>query len=93
MYAGFSATVRKCFFNDFMEANRASFLMGPVFCTADNMWKAVLPPSKHVQYRRPSTLASGGKSCHFMFKCKETVEEKTKDKNESENEQYRLGFS
>lgn len=87
--SGFSATVKRCFFNDFFEANRSSFIMGPVFCTADNMWKAVLPPSKHIQYRRPTTLAAGGKNCHFVFKCKETVEEKDKDPTQ----QLRLGYS
>lgn len=86
--SGFSATVKKCFFNDFFAANRSSFLMGPVFCTADNMWKAVLPPAQHIQYRRPTTLAAGGKNCHFIFKCKETTEEKDKAKKE-----LRLGVS
>lgn len=88
--SGFSAIVRRCFFNDFFEANRSSFLMGPIFCTADNMWKAVLPPAKYIQYKRPSTLAAGGKTCHFMFKCKETVEEKAKA--QQQQKQLQLGY-
>ncbi len=58
-------SVRKCFFFSYFSAVNAPFLTS-VFCALDNEFGAKLPPSKF-RYTRPSTIASGGKSCEFVI--------------------------
>ncbi|MEL7217072.1 MAG: L-2-amino-thiazoline-4-carboxylic acid hydrolase [Pseudomonadota bacterium] len=62
---GFVSIVKACGYRAFLARHGADELID-VFCEWDKVWIDALP--KSVAFRRPTTLAQGGKSCRFEFR-------------------------
>lgn len=59
--------IRRCFFDDFFNANGAPELT-PLFCYMDTLWADALHAGKYnVRFERPTTLAAGDDRCRFHF--------------------------
>ncbi len=62
--------VTKCGFHEFFKKNGRPELTKSI-CDWDNNWSNTLRNSKHVRFHRPTTIASGDKSCDFQFEKKQ----------------------
>jgi len=61
---GFATVVNLCGYRTFLKRHDALHLL-PIFCQWDRVWIDALPAG--IQFRRPTTLATGGTACRFEF--------------------------
>jgi len=63
--------VTKCGFHEFFKNNGRPELT-TLLCERDNIWSNLLKNNKYIDFDRPSTIASGNKTCDFIFNKKLT---------------------